>query len=97
MVIAFNIASTTEMITLVSTPMPDDVINYKFYGENTITDIRILWGFRPKLHIDWRIEIRHVWSSKPVKFQSSFPITWNQAFKIKRMVTQSLLCGAIFN
>ena len=68
-VLAFNIASLTEMITLFSTPLPDDVMNYKFFGDNAITDIRILWGIRPKLHIEWRIEIRHAWSCKPVEFQ----------------------------
>ena len=55
--IAFNIANAFNMVTLMLPPLPDDITTFKFEGDNDIKNIRIIWGIRPKLSMEWDITL----------------------------------------
>ena len=83
---AFNIANAFNMVTLMLPPLPDDITTFKFEGENDIKNIRVIWGIRPKLSMEWDITIRYQWSPKPIEFKALIPLSWQQAFKLKNII-----------
>ena len=85
-VVAFNIASPTSMITLTTPPLPDDISQYRFYGDNSVREIHIMWGACPKIKIDWHVTIQHTWTVKPVPWEWVISVNWNQALHIKRII-----------
>ena len=85
-IMAFNIANAFNMVTLKLPPLPDDITAFKFEGENDIKNIRLIWGIRPKLSMEWDITIRYQWSPKPIEFKALIPLSWRQAFKLKNII-----------
>ena len=75
-IVVFNIANAFNLVTLKLPPLPDDITAFKFEGENDIKNIRIIWGIRPKLSMDWDITIHYQWSPKPMEFQTLIPLSW---------------------
>lgn len=84
--IKFNIGNSKKIVTIDSQILADHKDTYIFWAHNFISNVKVLGWVRPKLLIDWELEIRHMCTSEPVMFQKKIPLGIMQASQIRRIL-----------